>query len=256
MHLGMSGSFRIESGEDRRSRRIPSRAIEDRRARSRRVLDRAGARIVYNDPRRFGLMDLSARRRRSRPAISPASASSRWRRNSTRRRSRALSKACARRSRPRCSISRASPGLGNIYVCEALFRARLSPTRPAASIVDAQGQADARRQGAGGIDRRRARGGDRGRRFDASRPPPDRRRARLFPARLRGLRPRGRRLPAAGLRGRNCAGYAFRPLDVFLPEMSGLSRPSPASAGGADIDKGAPGSYLTVRQFCGAKRAV
>ena len=30
-------------------------------------------------------------------------------------------------------------GLGNIYVCEALFRARLAPTRPAGILADARG---------------------------------------------------------------------------------------------------------------------
>jgi formamidopyrimidine-DNA glycosylase len=30
-------------------------------------------------------------------------------------------------------------GLGNIYVCEALFRARLAPSRPASVVADARG---------------------------------------------------------------------------------------------------------------------
>ena len=44
------------------------------------------------------------------------------------------------------------------------------------------------------------RGGDRGRRLVAARPHPDRRDARLFPAFVSGLRPRGRGLPPTGLR--------------------------------------------------------
>ena len=35
-------------------------------------------------------------------------------------------------------------GLGNIYVCEALFRARLSPKRRASTIADRDGKPNAR----------------------------------------------------------------------------------------------------------------
>ena len=43
------------------------------------------------------------------------------------------------RSRPRCRTSAWWPGLGNIYVCEALHRAHLSPKRIASTIADRKG---------------------------------------------------------------------------------------------------------------------
>ena len=64
-----------------------------------------------------------------------------------------------------------------------------------------QGQADRRRACACPGDPRGARGGDRSRRLDAARPSPTRRRARLFPACVRRLRPRGRPCPRRGCHG-------------------------------------------------------
>ena len=81
-------------------------------------------------------------------------------------------------------------GLGNIYVCEALFRARISPQRLAQSVPGARSgrlvpanQADADRS-------------DSRRRVFVARLCPTRRRAWVFPARLEGLWPRGRSLPS------------------------------------------------------------
>src|SRR5439155_17605236 len=61
MHLGMSGSFRVETGRDSRT---PGRY---RYTRSRLAAHdhvvftmSSGASVIYNDPRRFGLMDLVA----------------------------------------------------------------------------------------------------------------------------------------------------------------------------------------------------
>ena len=53
---------------------------------------------------------------------------------SPRRASASGSTAAARRSRRRCSTSGRSPGLGNIYVDEALWYAKLHPLRPAGSL--------------------------------------------------------------------------------------------------------------------------
>ena len=71
-------------------------------------------------------------------------------------------------------------GLGNIYVCEALYRARISPRRLAASVVGDRAERLAR-------DPRGADRGDRGRRFVIARLCPGERRARLFPAPLGGV---------------------------------------------------------------------
>ena len=115
-------------------------------------------------------------------------------------------------------------GLGNIYVCEALHRARLSPKRSASTIAKRTGAPHARAVRAGRRHQGRARRGHQGRRLVAARPPPDRRRARLFPAPFPGLRPRRRALPDAGLPRHRQAHRAERPLDVLLPDVPAVSR--------------------------------
>jgi formamidopyrimidine-DNA glycosylase len=73
-HLGMSGSFRIEAGPAADvpgdTRRIPPSPIQGREARSRHLPSgraRRPSRVIYNDPRRFGFMDMAARRARHQP---------------------------------------------------------------------------------------------------------------------------------------------------------------------------------------------
>jgi formamidopyrimidine-DNA glycosylase len=98
-----------------------------------------GARVTYNDARRFGFMDLVPRadlaacRHFARMGVEPLSDE--------------LSGATiARLFRGRRTPLKAAlldqrliAGLGNIYVCEALFRARLHPEAPASSLADAHG---------------------------------------------------------------------------------------------------------------------
>ena len=97
MHLGMSGSFDVAHG--RSAARDGSANPHDHVV----FVMSSGATITYNDPRRFGMMDLLSGPRSS--AISRASGRSRSRRRSMPRRSRAPAAAGARRSRPRCSIN-------------------------------------------------------------------------------------------------------------------------------------------------------
>ena len=88
-HLGMSGSFRIEAGGRRRPRpaacSITPRAQDDAHDHVVFHLDGPAARrrVIYNDPRRFGYMDLIARARARQP-----SAGSRPRRRADRQRLR------------------------------------------------------------------------------------------------------------------------------------------------------------------------
>ena len=117
-------------------------------------------------------------------------------------------------------------GLGNIYVCEALFRARLSPQRSAHTIPGARA---ARLVPAIKDDAAR---GDRRRRLVAARLRPAGRRARLFPARLEGLRPRGRGLRALPRPPRLSRHPPHRPVGaqhVLLPAYPAIatSRPPP-----------------------------
>lgn len=135
MHLGMSGSFRIEA-EGKGT--LPARTYHPRgklTAHDHVILDlSSGARVIYNDPRRFGVMDLMPR---SALADSPLFA---------RMGIEPLGNELSGASIAGLFKDRAAPlkailldqtriaGLGNIYVCEALWRARLSPTRAAGTL--------------------------------------------------------------------------------------------------------------------------
>ena len=94
-----------------------------------------GTRIVFTDPRRFGVMDLvptadlKEHRLLKGLGVEPLSRgfSARY-----------LARILAARKAPLKSAlmdQRNIAGLGNIYVCEALFRAGLSPKRPARTLA-------------------------------------------------------------------------------------------------------------------------
>ncbi len=179
-HLGMSGSFRIEDafvGEFHHPRSKDPKHDHV-------VFHLDSAKVVtYNDPRRFGFMDLAGAGALDRhPRLAelgdePLAAEFDGAR---------LAALLAGSRAPLKSAlldQKRIAGLGNIYVCEALWRAKLSPFRPACDLARAGGAdqgGDCARQGdPGGAGR-----GDRGWRFDPARPPPGRRRTRLFPAQL------------------------------------------------------------------------
>jgi formamidopyrimidine-DNA glycosylase len=139
MHLGMSGSFRIEREDEdtpgafrfERSKIVAHDHVVFHLAN--------GARITYNDPRRFGFMqlalshDLAAHPLFSGLGVEPlgddfdASALARL--------------FVGRRSSLKGALLNQSlvAGLGNIYVCEALHRAGLSPWHEAGAIVGVGG---------------------------------------------------------------------------------------------------------------------
>ena len=138
-HLGMSGSFRIE-----KSATLAPGAFHHERSKDAKhdhvVLHLGnGTRITYNDPRRFGFMDLAGTEtlktyRRladlGDEPLSPGFGAAR------------LAKLFAGSRAPLKSAlldQRRIAGLGNIYACEALFRARLLPTRPATVLANAHG---------------------------------------------------------------------------------------------------------------------
>ena len=145
MHLGMSGSFRTESNEAVHS---PG---EFHHERSRLVahdhvvfhLD-DGARVIYNDPRRFGFMllhptgDLGNHPAFATMGVEPLGNAMH---------SGELAARMAGKSTPLKAAlldQRVVAGLGNIYVCEALWRARLSPRRKASTLVRKNGSPTAR----------------------------------------------------------------------------------------------------------------
>jgi formamidopyrimidine-DNA glycosylase len=144
MHLGMSGSFRV-SHDDKHG--TPGAYHHPRSAAS--AHDHvvfhmsSGATVTFNDPRRFGLMLLVPRAElATHPLmreVGPEPLGNAFDAG-------LLALACAGK---KTSLKAALldqtvvAGLGNIYVCEALHRASLSPRRRASTIA-ARGAANAR----------------------------------------------------------------------------------------------------------------
>jgi formamidopyrimidine-DNA glycosylase len=145
MHLGMSGSFRL--------RRNGQQVLGDPRyfeiAKDEKhdhvVFHMSnGATITFNDPRRFGSMKIVPRAKLEHEpllrGLGPEPLGHEFD-------AAMLAKACAGKKtslKAALSDQRVVAGLGNIYVCEALFRARLSPKRQASTIADRHGKPNAR----------------------------------------------------------------------------------------------------------------
>src|SRR5664280_2596107 len=142
MHLGMSGSFRV--GQDAK-RQVYYHERSKSTAHDHVVFHMSnGATVTFNDPRRFGSMKLVARTKLdSEPllrGLGPEPLGNEFD-------AAMLAKACtAKKTSLKAALSdqRVVAGLGNIYVCEALFRARLSPKRLASTIADRNGKPTAR----------------------------------------------------------------------------------------------------------------
>ena len=103
----------------------------------------SGARVVYNDPRRFGFMLLEPHETLSRHPLFAGLGVEPLARDMN---AKALATAFYGRKTPVKSAlldQRVIAGLGNIYVCEALHRAGLSPrcARPAVLSQRLEGQA-------------------------------------------------------------------------------------------------------------------
>ncbi len=140
MHLGMSGSFRIEQAE-RGGQPPPSAgAVAKDPAHDHAVFALStGARVIYNDPRRFGFMLLVAR---SAIGTHPLLQSAGIEPLSDEFGGAALARLFAdKRTSLKTTLldQKLIAGLGNIYACEALHRAGLSPRRSAASLVRKNG---------------------------------------------------------------------------------------------------------------------
>ena len=141
MHLGMSGSFRIEADGKTATPGTYYHATAKRQAHDHVVFHMSsGVRVVFNDPRRFGLMDLvpraglDASRHFKAVGIEPLG---------NELSGTTLARLMAGRRAPLKAAlmdQRLIAGLGNIYVCEALWRARLSPDRKAGSLATRTGR--------------------------------------------------------------------------------------------------------------------
>src|SRR5471032_2233803 len=141
MHLGMSGSFRVEDAKIAKYHHEKSKSV----AHDHVVFHMSnGATVTFNDPRRFGSMKLVPRAKLDHEpllrSIGPEPLGNEFD-------AAMLAKACAGKKtslKAALSDQRVVAGLGNIYVCEALFRAQLSPKRQASTIADRNGQPNAR----------------------------------------------------------------------------------------------------------------
>jgi formamidopyrimidine-DNA glycosylase len=153
MHLGMSGSFRVsheppphppphagEGAPGKFHHARPAAVAHDHVV----FHMSSGATVTYNDPRRFGLMLIVPRRDlASHPLmreVGPEPLGNAFDDN-------LLAAACALK---KTSLKAALldqtvvAGLGNIYACEALHRARLSPKRRASTIATRTGAPNAK----------------------------------------------------------------------------------------------------------------
>ena len=125
IHLGMSGRLLVDAEET---------GAEAKHDHVRIDLD-DGHRVTFRDPRRFGLMDLVAGKALATDSrlagLGPEPLSDAFT-------GAALAAALAGRQmavKTALMDQTTVAGLGNIYACEALFRARISPLRPAAEVT-------------------------------------------------------------------------------------------------------------------------
>jgi formamidopyrimidine-DNA glycosylase len=141
MHLGMSGSFRVQKTERAET---PG---EFHRPRGKDVAHdhvvfhmSSGADVVFNDPRRFGYMKIIARNALDEEpllrGLGPEPLGNEFD-------AVLLARACAgKKTSLKAALldQRVVAGLGNIYVCEALYRAGLSPRRLAMTLATKKGE--------------------------------------------------------------------------------------------------------------------
>lgn len=130
MHLGMSGRVTIEKPDEKVAIDRPNPAHDH-------VIFHLsnGAIIRYNDPRRFGFMTLVGEDELTThklfASLGPEPLGNSFH-------AAHLADMAKSRKVPLKSFlldQKTVAGLGNIYVCEALFRAHLSPTRPAMTLA-------------------------------------------------------------------------------------------------------------------------
>jgi len=145
MHLGMSGSFRVSyDGEDNAPGKFHHERSQNNGHDHIVFKMSSGATVTFNDPRRFGFMKiLSADAVDTEPllkSLGPEPLGNAFD-------AAMLAAACTGK---KTSIKAALldqtivAGLGNIYVCEALHRAQISPKRMASVIASKTGKPNER----------------------------------------------------------------------------------------------------------------
>jgi len=149
-HLGMSGSFRVERAGEESSIRGRFHHQRSKDGKHDHVVfhlrrpEGARLRVIYNDPRRFGFMllaetaDLESHPLLAGLGVEPT--------GNELDGALLASLLQGKRTSLKAALmdQRVIAGLGNIYVCEALWRAGLSPRRIAATIAGRNGAATRR----------------------------------------------------------------------------------------------------------------
>ena len=140
MHLGMSGSFRVIAHGKKRAPGKFHHPRNEERAHDHVVFHMSsGATVIFNDPRRFGYMKVLSRAKiEDEPllqGLGPEPLGNEFD-------AAMLARACFNKKttlKAALLDQRVVAGLGNIYVCEALYRAHLSPRRLAATLSTRKG---------------------------------------------------------------------------------------------------------------------
>jgi formamidopyrimidine-DNA glycosylase len=141
MHLGMSGSFRVINDDERKAPGQFHHPRAEDRAHDHVVFHMSsGATVIFNDPRRFGYMRIIARAALDEEpllrGLGPEPLGNEFD-------ARMLAQSCANKKtslKAALLDQRVVAGLGNIYVCEALYRSHLSPRRLAATLSTTKGE--------------------------------------------------------------------------------------------------------------------
>jgi formamidopyrimidine-DNA glycosylase len=141
MHLGMSGSFRVVKDDERNAPGKFHHPRNQDRAHDHVVFQMSsGASVIFNDPRRFGYMKIIARKALGDEpllkGLGPEPLGNEFD-------AKMLAQSCANKKtslKAALLDQRVVAGLGNIYVCEALYRSQLSPRRLAATLATKKGE--------------------------------------------------------------------------------------------------------------------
>jgi formamidopyrimidine-DNA glycosylase len=146
MHLGMSGSFHVfrRGGEEKNTARYHHERAKHVKHDHVIFHMSNGGIVTFNDPRRFGFMKLTPRDKLDAHPLMQAMGSEPLGNEFD---AAMLARACAgKKTSLKAALmdQRVVAGLGNIYVSEALHRARLSPKRGASTIADRKGNPNER----------------------------------------------------------------------------------------------------------------
>jgi formamidopyrimidine-DNA glycosylase len=137
IHLGMTGRFRID-----RANGVQAEAAQKKTPKHEHIVFHLddGTAVRYSDPRRFGLMDLIRTELLEQHAlfkglgVEPLDSgfTPQWLAGRLKGKTTSIKAALL--------DQRLIAGLGNIYVCEALYRAEISPTARAGSLATKTGK--------------------------------------------------------------------------------------------------------------------